>query len=310
MKREERGFVVQVLIALIAVFVSSGVYLFIYSQNREARVQAKLESAREKAAAETQKLDDLKKEFRDTYPLHVAIQDQYAKVIEVMFTVDILFDTSDSAHPDIKLKTKNSAVETTINAKRALIETMLEEWKQKAAIALATQTNTATLNSIQESANVIQSFINELASIVDALTPANSDLSQSEIDSYANTLSEATEEIHNIVAALEAAESANTSSASSTTASVTLAQIETQEEVVTQAQVEVALLEEELEEIQASDNTPAEEPGLDEQPEGDVAQEDESSSESEVDYTAEDPLSDPIIVVPGPPRLIQGANKN
>lgn len=298
MKETERGFVVQVLIALIAVFVSSGVYLFIYSQNREARVQAKLESAREKAAAETQKLDGLKKEFRDAHPLFAAIENGYIGVTGIVENTDIFFD--DSENPQIKIKTKTSAIQADINAKRAQIESLLKEWKEKAALALATQVNASTINSIQASAGTIQSFIEELATIIDALTPANSGLTQSQIDAYADMLSQAADEIDDIVTSLEVAESSAIGTTSTST-TVTPEQIVAQETVVTQAQEEVAALEEELEEIQSQSESPAEE-----QPQ-DTASGDDSDG---VDYTGNDPSSDPIIIVPGPPRLIQGANKN
>ncbi|MDZ4240876.1 MAG: hypothetical protein U1D31_01990 [Patescibacteria group bacterium] len=306
MQKNERGFVVQVLIALIAVFVSSGIYLFIYSQNREERVQAKLENAREKAAAETQRLDDLKKEFGDAHPLYAAVQNGYVGITNILRNADTFFDTSDSENPKIRIETKTSAIEADINAKRAQIENMLAEWKKQASLALATETNAATINSIQASATVIQSFINELAAIVGALTPSNSDLTQSEIDGYIELLSDAAEEIDVIVASLEAAESSVAdASEETTTTTVTTEQIETQEDVVTQAQEEVAALEEELEEIQSQTETPATE----EQPQ-DTSSQDDTTSDGGVDYTGESSSPDPIIVVPGPPRLIQGANKN
>lgn len=256
------------LAIVLVLAVVAGAYFYITSENRKIReqkfkaeeIRQELVQVRAKADVETAKLDNFKKKFRDQFPFHAVVSDEYDKIAGAISKVDALFDSSDGSAPKIKIKTKTVAVEADINSRWANIKTLLNEWKKKASISLAQEADKNTIIQIKKDAQVIQSFVNELASIVNALTPEDSGLTQSQIDNFEATLAAVSQEISGTIASLTQAESivpvtsgqtTQTTQTTSTQPPVTAEEIITQQAIVAEIQAQIVVLEQQLAQIVA-----------------------------------------------------------
>lgn len=304
MRNTKNGFVVEIAVAIIAVVLGSGIYFYIYSQNKEARLQAKLASAQATVTVETAKLESLSEKFQESYPLHLAIQAQCAKMEDIIRKTDVLFNNSETPNPQIKIKTKTSAIKVDINASHARIFTMLNECKKKAADYFGKEVSASTIDAIKRDASLIKLFADKLTIIVNALTRANSGLSQFEIDNYLATLLNASEEISNVIASLE--------SLTLTTEQapiVILQEIQAQTGIVTEASAQVTLLQAELVQVQLSNQQSTTTASGAQGTQGENFLPEETSIPSSSDSTVGEIPLEPIIIQPGPPELIQGSNR-
>ncbi|MEK7180559.1 MAG: hypothetical protein AAB706_03715 [Patescibacteria group bacterium] len=313
MKNSQKGFLVPMAIAAGLLIIGGGLYFYVHSQNQETRLKTALATAKAIALTETETLESLEQKFAATYPLHALVQEQYSNMNSIVQNTNFFFGNLGSSNPEIIVKTKNSSIKTDIETRRAKISALLIEWKKKAAQSLTKEVNAETIKEIKADARTIDAFINELSSIINALTPANSGLSQSEIAYYESIVSEAANQIDNVIIALAGAQSGTVSTSNTVAIANTpqeiQAQIEAQIIVVAKAEAIVATLEGQL----AATQTPVEVTTSTGGSSGTQGTQSDQTQSGEIPNPILEtilPPADPITVTPGPPELIQGTNKD
>ncbi|MEK7514410.1 MAG: hypothetical protein AAB587_01135 [Patescibacteria group bacterium] len=298
MRDTQRGFIIPLVVGLIAVVLGGGIYFYMRSQDAEGNLKRELARAQKQVIIEKEKLKNLENEFEGQYPLYLIIREQYAKAREAIDYSDVFFTNPNTSSLQIKIKTKTSAVETKVEAQRTEVNKALNAWKDLIALPNANNVTVATINSILESAETMESFIAQLSAIVDGLTPANSGLTLAQIDAYQALIDSLSGNIGSVVESLTSTQSTsqNTGSQSSTTGNtVTVQDIQVQQTVVAQAQAEVQAI--------SQGGTSSQEPQASLSPE-------DTPLSSDPDFIGVSPSSDPLIITPGIPQLIQGTNNN
>ncbi len=178
---------------------------------------------------------------------------------------DKLFDKAKTATPQIKINFKDSTLDDNINAMRKNVESVMSSWKNilntyNAEVKLGSKvTNSSVslstlISSTENNITFVNQFIQELKSTVDSLTTTNSNLSQAQINEYKAIVNSSVSELNKITASLDSITSQ--SSTSSNTPVVTPSQITNQQQVVEQAQSDLAVAQAQAEALQAVEPTP------------------------------------------------------
>ncbi|HRZ30229.1 MAG TPA: hypothetical protein P5274_00960 [Candidatus Paceibacterota bacterium] len=103
---------------------------------------------------------------------------------------DVLFTNPKSDKPEIKIPTPSAQARKQINTKRAEINALLKSWAE--LIAKNPSLDDAKLDTLsQENQRIIRAYLEDLNSIVNAISTSNSNLSQTEIDNLQKIVSEA-----------------------------------------------------------------------------------------------------------------------
>jgi hypothetical protein len=146
-------------------------------------------------------LSDLgNKSFNDSqgrsYAMQVS-QEQYLKIKSLVDKTNIFFKDADTLNPQIQIKINNKTLEDGINAKRIKINQLLLTWDENNKRSL--KTDQALVNEIKESLLYIQSYVEQLETIVLNLSPEDSGFSAEQINSYKNVITSSVSEMTQII---------------------------------------------------------------------------------------------------------------
>lgn len=121
---------------------------------------------------------DIKNSSRDTYgKIEDAIRNKS----------DFLFRNGESVNPEIIVRTENSEVERSINAKRLMLSEKMSAWK---TLNMKDDTfSSSDDNFVSGVTSYAKAYFDSLVGIVNDLSTANSSLTQTTIDTYRSTVS-------------------------------------------------------------------------------------------------------------------------
>src|SRR3989344_6167743 len=216
---------------------------------KESDLQGNLLRAKNKLNKEQSVLDAMFSSLRNFFAPQVSVQDQMNKFSNLANQTDFLFSDALGRDPEFIL---SSLYSIDINAERAKINALLSSWKAKADILAAEDMTIEMTEQIKAEAQIVQAFLQNLASALASLTPENSGLSQSEIDNYISQVPSA-EVINEVLASLtRAVEDANTSSSDGSISNppYSTEDVLAEQLLVASAEAEVVAIEEELAPVQ------------------------------------------------------------
>lgn len=222
------------------------------SSANPAQTSADLASARNKEDSDTIKLQALLKgqsaaalaaaeaaASSANSALDSAWADEYSQVYDAIYNkTDTLFKNA-STTPDFVLPNQSSAIESTIDAKRQDIGTLLADWKPA-------------------STPIVAAYLAQLETIVEGLTSENSGLTQTQINAYSVLVTTAEEQVNNAitnVATAQAAANLANDELAVQHAAGNLEAIAAAEQAVNNDQQSVAELEAELAAEQAAEDS-------------------------------------------------------
>ena len=159
-----------------------------------------LETARQKIDLEKKRLIELRGK---SYAMQVS-QEQYLKIKSLVDKTNIFFRDADSLHPKIQIKINNKTLEDKINAKRLKINELLLTWDENNKRFL--ETDQALINKIKLSLKYIESYVEEIQTIVFDLSTKDSELSNEQINLYKNVITNSVSEIKQIITTVNQAE--------------------------------------------------------------------------------------------------------
>jgi RND family efflux transporter MFP subunit len=132
------------------------------------------------------------------------IRDAYAKSDDAVRTkTDRLFDNPRSGDPKLNI-TAGESIRSDLNFQRQGLEVTLDSWNASLALMTSTSDVTGFVQTAEQNTALILIFLNTLSPVVSNLT-ANSNLSQTTIDSYKTDLSAARANLSTAIANLTAA---------------------------------------------------------------------------------------------------------
>jgi len=132
-----------------------------------------------------------------------------------------------------------------INNERRNVNLLVEDWNKLTKISSISNLGLEEAEKIRREAEVIKNFLVNILSIVDGLTPNNSGLSQSEIDTYLAQLP-TIDSINQVLAVLDASIASDAQSLEPPAPTVTPDEVIAQQNLVEQTEAEVSALEEEV----------------------------------------------------------------
>ena len=321
MKKNSKGYTTLTLVLVSAFVIAVGVFFYMRSGNSEnallkkqADLKAQLANAKSKLGNEKDKLNDAEKAFRAAFPFYDFVDDQLVAMNQAVNRTDVLFQNPQTENPVLKIKTSNPEVQKNIEDKRTIINEILQDWRSRVDVTLAGKIDKATLDQLKKDSLTIQSYVNDLNAYVDSLTPANSGLSQSQIQSYQQMIDSVIQEIKDAINSIDT--TGSTLQNPDPSAQQNVQSPTTQQTVVNNAQAEVTFIEQQLANVEAQiDASNQNDPQSQNQTPVDQTQPtvgDQSTDNSNATDTGTTIFfpTQPINVTPGAPRLIQGTNKD
>lgn len=251
-------------------------------------------------------------ELQNSFPLAVGIQTQMKKASSLVKQTDFMFTDANGLNPEMIIG--NFSTSILINDERKNINLLISSWQKEVDISSITKIDITESEKIKKDAETIKIYIEDLSKIVKSLTPENSGLSQSQIDTYLSQLP-SVEEINEVLVSMETAiENANNSGGSSS--SITPEDILAEQAAITDAQNQAADLQEQLTQIeQQTDQGPSLPPETDITTNPNSENQNTNNGNNSNDYAAPYDSRNvyrpnpSIIIQPGPPELIQGSNQ-
>ncbi len=310
-------FIIGGILALFIVLIS-GAYFFANKNKPEDlsakkdKIQSDLAVAKNKLDQEKQTLDIMMNELQNSFPLAVGIQTQMKKASSLVKQTDFMFTDANGLNPEMIIG--NFSTSILINDERKNINLLISSWQKEVDISSITKIDITESEKIKKDAETIKIYIEDLSKIVKSLTPENSGLSQSQIDTYLSQLP-SVEEINEVLVSMETAiENANNSGGSSS--SITPEDILAEQAAITDAQNQAADLQEQLTQIeQQTDQGPSLPPETDITTNPNSENQNTNNGNNSNDYAAPYDSRNvyrpnpSIIIQPGPPELIQGSNQ-
>ena len=288
-------------------FIVLGVYFY----NREnsldnlilqkQKLQSDISLTINKLGKEEQTLQTLINGPNISFATTTIIQNQIKQAYFLISQTDFMFSDPNGLNPKIKIKESPSSL--ALNAQRRKINLILKKWQEKITPSQVKEIDAKDAKQIETEIETIRIFVNNLSTIMENLTVENSNLSSFQIKNYSTRLA-SLDSIDNVLISIE---TTIKSSNDNNQAPVTPDQIVTQELVVNDIQTELVILQNQLTQIEqkiqqispilSSTTTP--------ENSATINPDLENYESSYIPYNK----SEPIIVQPGPPRLIQGSNQ-
>ena len=288
-------------------FIVLGVYFY----NREnsldnlilqkQKLQSDISLTINKLGKEEQTLQTLINGPNISFATTTIIQNQIKQAYFLISQTDFMFSDPNGLNPKIKIKESPSSL--ALNAQRRKINLILKKWQEKITPSQVKEIDAKDAKQIETEIETIRIFVNNLSTIMENLTVENSNLSSFQIKNYSTRLA-SLDSIDNVLISIE---TTIKSSNDNNQAPVTPDQIVTQELVVNDIQTELVILQNQLTQIEqkiqqispilSSTTTP--------ESSATINPDLENYESSYIPYNK----SEPIIVQPGPPRLIQGSNQ-
>lgn len=174
-----------------------------------------------------------------------------------------LFLNSKSSNPQIKIDLIDNNIEKNINSSHKNVQNSLNNWKaildsynnlinQKPDSNNKDLSLSDIIKTSQKSITSISEYINQLNSLFNNLSTENSNLSQTQIDTYKTTIKEAVKDLEKIKTDILSEDTKNQELEQKPV--ITNIQIKAQEQVVEQLKKEVVVIENEASEDEDSDN--------------------------------------------------------
>lgn len=274
-------------------------------QEEANRITKELVVARQNLQNESNELNDLERAFRAMFPFYGIASDEYKNISNAVSKTDLFFVDA-NGKPKLKITSK-ADLQKKINDQRAYINLLLNNWKQKLSTTQASVVTRQTINNLISDAQVIEEYVNDLSSVIDLLTPENSGLTQTEINSYQQILNGVNNQLSSSIANLVVTTTTiQQSEQTQTTApiqaqTVTAQDLANQQSTVDAIQAQVDALAAQLAEIQTL-----------------IDQAIASSTQPVIQKTSTQPknigtqrgdyVPPDLIVQPGPPGLVEGEN--
>jgi HlyD family secretion protein len=101
---------------------------------------------------------------------------------------DSLFDSPQSANPEIKVRTQSQTEKNTINMSRISVAETLVKWKADIDAVTSTDNINILISKADMYVNVVRDFMSSLSTIVNNLNLGNSGLTQATIDTYVSSI--------------------------------------------------------------------------------------------------------------------------
>ncbi len=186
-----------VVVIIIGVILVGG--SFYYYLKGGGNLSGDRQEAMARLDTETNTLYNMKARYKAEREIISKIKDQYSGVTKnVLSKTDVFFLNPNSDNPQIKIKI-DKATQDRINGKRLQITRMLRDWQVKNEIINSDSlyedllpTISDLVKSAEQDMAYIKQYMKELEDIIGNLSPANSDLTQNQIDSYENIIEEGT----------------------------------------------------------------------------------------------------------------------
>ena len=292
METTERDYKIPVIIGAIVLIIGLSVYFVTREEEKPSveseieRVQQELADARQNLEQEREELAKLMANLRNSAPAYAHASDHVDRLEKAIKQTDRMFIGANSTNPKLSVST-TFVLGNDINSRRAQINLLLKNWRNKVNVAVATQVTRATLNELKVDAEVIILYVRELEAVIKTATPENSGLTQRQIDDYLRSLVSIQLDIQATIDSLEEILARNPDFPPANNPP-TSQEIIDQEAEVEVAEDEVEQLEEELEDLTGETWT---------------------WEDDEVEYV--DPLTRDDTVdenYTGPPRLIEYSN--
>jgi hypothetical protein len=208
MNKTKKNIYILITIVLSIFVIFACFYLFkevkkMVSNNMVANKNlADLEIAKQKIDLEKKQLDELRSK---SYAMQVSLE-QYLKIKSLVDKTNIFFKDADSLNPQIQIKTKNRKIEDKINAQRLKINKLLLTWEENNKHSL--ETDQVLINQIKTAVLYIESYVEQIQSIVFELSSNDSGLSNEQINSYRNVITGSVFEIKQVITTINIAETA------------------------------------------------------------------------------------------------------
>ena len=233
-----------VVIISVAIIFGGVIYFFnqaqkqILKEKSPAELLADLETAKQKLAAETTRLREIR---AGSYLISVS-EAEYEKAKNLVTKTNIFFLNPEGSRPEIQLKINNKIIATEINNRRAKINEMLKAWSENDQ---SLETDLKLLEDIKTYLIIIQVYLDQLESVVADLSTNDSGLTAGQIDSYTTIVRDGSEEIKNIIETIKETASIITGPTTSTS-SQNSSEISAQAEIIAETTNEIIHLEDQL----------------------------------------------------------------
>lgn len=204
---------------VIASIENAGTYAEI-SQKEAALEREMAKLAALNRGTRTEELAVYEQTYADTSSaLVIAMRDAYLQTENaIVGKVDTLFTNGNLSNPEINIRTQSYNEKRSIENERLIVGEKIQKWKSELGKLTPTSPSETILSVRTVGNDAISStktFIDHLLYITGNLSPANSGIVQSEIDTYRSTINSAGQQAATAASAEQAAYSAWTSASSS-----------------------------------------------------------------------------------------------
>ncbi len=171
----------------VTLLIVLGIY-FTYRNNLEDlnaerdQLQSDLAIAKNNLEKEKTKLNGMMGGFRNSFTLAIDMQDQMKRASNIVKQTDYMFFDPNGPNPEFKFTNPLSSI--LINEQRKNINQLISGWQDKIDIFSVRKINIKESEQIKKDIEIIKKFVQDLLKIVNRLTPANSGLSQDQIDAF------------------------------------------------------------------------------------------------------------------------------
>ena len=206
-------------------------------KTEEDRLKTELALKKEKLNQEQQNLDNLLLGLGSSFPFAKSIQDQMINTSRIVKDTNFMFTNAEGSSPEfIVIGLGDNFL---INNERRNVNLLVEDWNKLTKISSISNLGLEEAEKIRREAEVIKNFLVNILSIVDGLTPNNSGLSQSEIDTYLAQLP-TIDSINQVLAVLDASIASDAQSLEPPAPTVTPDEVIAQQNLVEQTEAEVS----------------------------------------------------------------------
>ncbi len=329
------GIVVVLIVALYFFLQGTSLEDLITQKNK---LQNDFTVAEKKLNKEKETLGIILTDLRNSSALTAGIVEQTKKASSLVKQTDFLFDDSNGENPELKFR--NPLTSILINNERRNINLLIAEWQKKSNFFQIKTIGIKESEQIKKDAQAIKAFLENLSKILASLTPANSGLTQLQIDTFSSqfpSVNQIDEVLTSLGAVIENYNTSraetyyvwaetrtggnqNSSDSSPSEIPVTENDITLQQTVVAEMQTQIVAIQAQLQEVekeiqQKIEDSPTPVAADPITPEPVIVEITPSENQNVYDtnvYATPPPrepiTSQGIIIQPGPPRLIQGTD--
>lgn len=312
------------IVIIFLVILASGIYFFMRGNKgndlivKINKLQTDIVVAKDKLNKEKASLEVMTMNLNTSYPLATSVQGQMRKATDIVNQTNFMFNNPSSLNPELVVK--NLLNGSAINEERKNINLLIESWQKKIEVLFVNQIDVKESEKIKQEAQIIKTFIENLSNIVVNLTPANSGLSQNQIDTYIAELP-SVDSVNHVISSIAAAiQNYNNTQSGSTGANntpnlapvpiVTPNQVVSQQVVVVDTQNQVTILQNQLTQIVQDNPSLVLPPIVNTTPTPAPVPDSQNANVNVIVPGSVDNTNSPgIIIQPGAPRLIEGTNQ-